>query len=178
MQKRMTVGASDNGAMAKTKAFHSGGAGVFGFMLLFSLVVLPIRAQDMSRQELQNMYMSYLRGEGYTPSIDSDGDVAFESDDLDFYIIVNDSDPEYFNLLFPGFYSIDTQEERQRAADAISVVNRTKKVAKIYMNTSETTVSAAAEVFVREPADFKVTFTRMFRNVLSAAYDFIDAVED
>jgi hypothetical protein len=150
---------------------------LFGMMIFFALIVLPLQAQNMSEQDLQNMYMSYLQGEGYAPWIDEDGDVAFEKSNFTFYIIVYEDDLEYFQLLFPAFYSIDTQQERQQAAEAISKVNREKKVAKIYMNTQETRVSASAEVFVRNPEDFKVTFTRMFNNVLSAAQDFLEAIE-
>jgi hypothetical protein len=159
-------------------AAHGGRARLVGLAIFFALIILPLQAQDMSEQELQNMYMSYLWGEGYSPWVDEDGDVAFEDDDLTFYIIVNEDDLGYFRLMFPGFYNIDTQQERQRAADAISKVNREKKVAKVYMNTQETRVNVDAQVYVRNPGDFKGIFRRMFNNVVSAAYDFIEAVED
>ncbi|MDR2375351.1 MAG: hypothetical protein LBD96_02820 [Treponema sp.] len=153
---------------------------LFGMVMfcVLILMVLPLQAQDMSEQDLQNMYVSYLREEGYSPWVDDDGDVAFERSDLNFYIAVNEGDLEYFQLLFPGIYSIDTPEERQRAADAISVVNRRRKVAKIFMNTNETSVSVVAEVFLRNPGDFRGTFSRMFDNVLLAAQNFLEAMEE
>jgi hypothetical protein len=150
----------------------------FGLVVFLLPIVLPLHAQDMSERDLQNMYMSYLRGQGYSPTVDEDGDVAFGSDDLTFYIIVNADDPEYFNLMFPTIYSVDTQQERQRAADAISEVNRKRKVAKLYMNSQETRISAGAEVFLRTPGDFEGTFTRMLSNVLLAAKDFLEIMED
>jgi hypothetical protein len=168
------------GAGLGTAGGSAGRSGFFGMVMfcVLMLMVLPLGAQDMSEQDLQNMYVSYLREEGYSPWIDDDGDVGFEKNDLNFYIIVNEGDLEFFQLLFPGIYSVDTPQERQRAAAAISVVNRKRKVAKVYMNTSETRVTVSAEVFVRNPGDFRGTFTRMFNNVLLAAQDFLEAMED
>jgi hypothetical protein len=149
-----------------------------GAAIFFALAVLPLHAQDMSERDLQNMYMSYLREEGYSPWVDEDGDVAFKADSLTYYIFVSPDDLEYFHLLLPAFHSIDTQQERQRAADAISTVNRSKKVAKVYMNTEETNVYSSAQIFVKNPGDFKSSFTRMSSNVLGAARDFLEALED
>jgi hypothetical protein len=168
------------GTMAESSGgpVRAGRAGFFCLVFLLSLIALPLGAQDVSKRDLQSMYLSYLRGEGYSPRVDDEGDIAFEKNDLNFYILVDEDDLEYFNLLFPGIYSVDNQQDRQRAADAISKVNRERKVAKVYLNSEETTVSVAAEIFVRRPGDFAGTFTRMFNNVLLAAQDFLEAMED
>ncbi|MDR0411474.1 MAG: hypothetical protein LBH75_05835, partial [Treponema sp.] len=49
----------------------------FVFTMFFA--AFSINAQ-MSKESLQQMYLTYLTGEGYSPEIDSDGDIKFKAE--------------------------------------------------------------------------------------------------
>ena len=51
-----------------------------------------VEARTYTRGELQQLYVEYLRTEGYVPSIDADGDVTFRYEGGNFYIEVNEAD--------------------------------------------------------------------------------------
>jgi hypothetical protein len=127
----------------------------------------------MSKSELQQMYISYLRDEGYQPSIDSDGDIAFKTEGRTFYIIVYDDDLEYFYILFPNFWEIESEAERGQVAEAASYVNRTTKLVSVFMTNHDDT-SISASILVSKPEDFKNHFQRMVGLIFTARRKFID----
>lgn len=118
-----------------------------------------------TREELQQLYMDYLEDEGYKPTIDSDGDVNFKREGRQYFIRVSESDPEFFQLVFFNFWSLDDEAERARALAAADVANGKSKVAKVFTNRDN--MWASIEMFVGAPEDFKAVFTRA-----SGALDF------
>jgi hypothetical protein len=106
-----------------------------GFILFFCNTLYA----QMTKTELQQMYMSYLREQGYQADIDSDGDIAFKAEGRSLYIIVDEDDLESFRILYANFWEIESIDERSRAAEAVSYVNRTTKVAKIYLTSADDT---------------------------------------
>ena len=87
----------------------------------------------MSKPELAQMYRDYLQREGYSPEIDKDDDVTFKKDELTYYILINEKDPEFFNLVLPGIWSIDNDGERAKVEKAILHTISQTKVAKLYI---------------------------------------------
>jgi len=68
------------------------------FFILMAVGLSTLSAQ-MTKKQLQDMYVSYLRGEGYSPSIDSDGDVNFTAQGQSFYIEVLEREPQSFRII-------------------------------------------------------------------------------
>lgn len=145
-------------------------------ILLIGFIVMVSAALNaqMSRKQMQDMYVSYLRGEGYQPSIDSDGDVMFKAEGFTLYIIVDNEDPESFRILFPNFWEIESAAEKTKAYVVANYINRTTKVAKVYINSQETWVSMDANIYVEEPDDFEPHFRRMIQLLLSEVGEFRD----
>jgi hypothetical protein len=141
-------------------------------LILLVLFVLPLSAQ-YSRKDLQNMYMHYLQAEGYTPKVDSDGDVTFKAEGRSFYIEVNEDDLEFFRVVFPNFWEIESETERAEAAAAASWANMRTKVAKVYLTTRDDT-SISAELFVVRPEDFQEVFPRCISVITTALEHFRD----
>jgi hypothetical protein len=132
------------------------------FLMVFTGLVLVFVNQlnaQMSKSELQQMYVSYLRDEGYQPSIDSDGDIAFKAEGRTFYIIVYDDDLEYFYILFPNFWEMESEAERRQFTEAASYVNRTTKLVTVFM-TSHNDTSISASILVSKPEGFKNRFQK------------------
>lgn len=65
------------------------------------------------QKELRSELFNFLRGSGYSPSIDSDGDIAFEANDHHHWIIISttDTDPYYVTVMrgapFVEIYNYD-----------------------------------------------------------------------
>ena len=60
------------------------------------------------------LYMDFLSGEGYRPTIDNDGDVVFKVEGGLYYIDVDADDAVYFRVVYPNFWSIENPDEIRR----------------------------------------------------------------
>jgi hypothetical protein len=136
------------------------------------ILVNGLNAQT-SKSQLQQMYVTYLREQGYQPNVDSDGDVTFKAEGRNFYIAVDEDDLESFRIIFPSFWEIESEEERLKAYEAAMYATRTTKVARVYITSWDNT-SVDANIFVGKPEDFKLHFRRMIDVILIARRDFID----
>lgn len=116
----------------------------------------------MTKQERAEMYRQYLADEGYSPRIDDDGDVFFKYEGKGYFIIVSEKDEEFFNLLYPNFWSIENDAERAKVIEAALYATAKTKVAKVFPTKSNTW--AVIEMFCSPPE----TFRSVFRRSLSA----------
>jgi hypothetical protein len=120
------------------------------------------------------LYMNYLEREGYRPWIDGDGDVIFKDEGGTYYIDVDESDAEYFRLVYPQFWSIDDSEELARAHMAANYATRRTKVAKVYILEGDKNTSASVEVFFGEPMQFAAVFHRTMSALKAGVRNFVD----
>jgi hypothetical protein len=131
----------------------------------------------MSREDLQQMYLTHLKEEGYQPEIDSDGDIKFKAEGRTLYIIVYEDDLDFFQIIYPNFWEIESEAEREKVASVASYVTRTTKVAKVYMTRADDT-SISAEIFIEKPENFKTSFKRMIDVILLARREFIEKMNE
>jgi hypothetical protein len=104
------------------------------------------------------MYRSFLRTEGYEAELDKDGDVAFTVEGRHYIILVDEEDPEFFRLIFPNFWSIDSSEERLKTAVAAVYATAKTKVAKVFQ--AGDNMWASVEMFVSTPHAVKPVLKR------------------
>ncbi len=143
-----------------------------------------VRAAAISHQERQNLqsgcvvkedlaalYCDFLRQKGYTPEIDEDGDVVFRDGKNVFVIIIEENDTQFFRLIFPNFWPIESEEERQKARVAAEHVNHKIKVVKCYIQRDN--VCAAIEAFFPLPHDFRGVFQRMLSTLRAGIQEFV-----
>lgn len=145
-----------------------------GFVCIFAGTV----SAQYSRAELQRMYMSYLSVEGYSPSIDSDGDVAFKKEGRPFWIEVNENDLGYFRIGYLANYALDYEYEARQFPIAMDYANRRTKVAKVYSLEDGGRFMISAEIYVATPEDFKIVFNRMINAINKARENFLDKMEE
>jgi hypothetical protein len=146
--------------------------GKFVFVsVLFVLFAASLPAQ-VTKETLQNRYMEYLRGEGYAPSIDNDGDVRFRYEGGTYYIIILEDDAEFIRVLYPNFWEIESNDELARAYKSASYVNRTTKIAKVFVNRNEDDVSIVGESLLAGQDDYKSWFRRILSAIGTARRDF------
>lgn len=125
---------------------------------------------------LAGIYVQFLEREGFRPDIDEAGDVMFRCEGRGYYLMVDDDDPGYFRLLFPNFWSIDSEAEHQRALLAAAEVTAEIKVAKVYVLGDDT--QAAAEMFLADPADLARVFDRALGALQGAVRRFCEIMQD
>ena len=145
------------------------------YALLMCMTVCGAALFAQTKEELQDMYIAYLREQGYAPSADSEGDVVFKIEGRSYYIAVAEDDLEYFRIVYPNFWEIETEAERRKASALIMSVNRTTKLAKVYIESWDNTYIDAA-VFLNTPEDFKRHFTRMINTIQTARRKFVDGM--
>ncbi|MDR0313927.1 MAG: hypothetical protein LBI14_10050 [Treponema sp.] len=112
----------------------------------------------------QNAYMSFLRQEGYEPSIDSDGDIKFMYQGDIYYIVIDHDDPSFFFVFLFCSWTVYSNEEWQSLLIATSNANRNTKVAKAFLvgeDGNEVFMYISAELFLENPNDIRVVFPRM-----------------
>ena len=138
------------------------------FIVLMLVGINCLGAQTKS--QLQEMYVTYLKNEGYQPSVDSDGDVNFTAQGQVFYINVMENDLQSFHVLLSNF--LDIGSNRQKALEAASAVTRTTRAARVYMSSAGKIVIDAYS-FIGNPNDFKLVLNRMVNVIVIARNDFL-----
>jgi len=70
---------------------------LFTLIAMFMCTALSMSAEKTSKEQaFTNQVLSYLRTEGYAPSIDSDGDVKFKVQGDTYYVVVQEYDDGYY----------------------------------------------------------------------------------
>lgn len=130
----------------------------------------------MSGSQIGTMYVEWLRGEGYLPELVGDGKlVAFKSESRSYVLMINDQDPQYFQLVYPGFWPIESEAERLKVMKACNAATADTKVAKVYPVNDNVWVSV--EMFLNEPGDFKRHFVRCMSTARSAVQKFVETMQ-
>ncbi|MEW8977035.1 MAG: hypothetical protein AB2385_01410 [Symbiobacterium sp.] len=104
------------------------------------------------------MYLNFLKEEGYVPRYDEDGDIVFKVEGLSYLLFASEDDEPYFRLALPFFWKIESPEEHQRALAAACRVNAEIKVVKVYP--VEDKVWASVEMLFSPPDGFRPVFGR------------------
>lgn len=104
-------------------------------------------------------YLDWLSFEGYSPTVDRDGDIIFKHEDWTILLIRDLRDPEYFRLALPNFWPIESEAERARALRAADCVNRRTKVAKLHFGSGKS-MWVTVEMFVGDQAHIRPLLPR------------------
>jgi len=118
------------------------------------------------------LYMEFLKEEGYMPRFDEDGDIVFKSEGVSYLLFASEDDREYFRLALPFFWKIEDAEERRRVLAAAAQVNAELKVVKVYPVDDNTW--ASIELLFHDPEQFKPIFKRALRVLRHGAERFAE----
>ena len=130
----------------------------------------------MNKAERAQMYVSYLREEGYAPEVDKDGDVMFKFEGGTYFVLVDEEDEMFFQIMFPSFWPIESEEEGARVEKAAQLATRITKVAKVYRQLDN--VNASVELLCVPPEAFKAVFRRALRSIQAGAKNFRAAMSE
>lgn len=154
--------------------FHRTAIGLSALLLICT--AMPLSAQNMTKTELQNMYVSYLIEKGYSPGIDEDGDVWFKHNiktiELTYYIIIYENDQTFFQILLPSAWSLETKEEKRQGPIAASSATYSNWVVKVYTNSAGDNISFSGEMLLAKPENFRDVFDDMMSFMEATVIDF------
>ena len=137
------------------------------------LAGLACLSAQMTKAQLQDMYVNYLRNEGYQPSVDSDGDVNFSVQGLRFYINVMENDLQSFQLVLTNFLDIGGASNKLKALETASYVTRTTRVVRLYITSSDR-IAIDSFIFLAKPEDFSVHLNRLVNLMIQSRNEFLD----
>lgn len=120
------------------------------------------------RETNVQLMLDWLTREGYRPNIDKDGDLVFKREGKTFLILFEEGDDLFMRLVFPNFWSIDTETERLQIAQACTSATANTKVAKVFPVGDN--VWASIELFCPSVAQFQAVFDRSL-SALGASVD-------
>jgi hypothetical protein len=123
-----------------------------------------------TRTDLQNIYIEYLRQEGYLPAVDADGDIQFKVSGDNYFIIIDEKDLQFFQI-YLGFSLGDVSSEA--AVNAANYSNRHSKVAKISISSDGRVANVTAELLLNDPKDFMPVLARALSLIRNAENIFL-----
>lgn len=106
-------------------------------------------AEEKIKQKHREIYLEFLTQQGYRPEVDKEGDVTFKKEGGVYFISVSD-DPNFFKVVYPAFFEIESADAQFRALKSIEQVGREVKVVKLIVIRDR--VWAMAESFVPDQA--------------------------
>lgn len=126
----------------------------------------------MDKKERAKLYEDFLLKEGYTPTIDQDGDVIFRAEGRTYAILIDERDEEFFRIVFPNFWPIESKQERLKVEQAALQATAETKVAKVFPVRDN--VWASIEMFCSPPEVFKTVFARSMSALRAAVGSFAE----
>lgn len=121
-----------------------------------------------TRDDNVRLMLDWLTNEGYRPNLDKDGDLIFKRESKTYLVMFENADEQFMRLVFPNFWSIDSEAERMQIANACTVATGNTKVAKVFPVGDN--VWASIELFCSGVGQFQSVFERSLA-ALGAAVD-------
>lgn len=128
----------------------------------------------MSKSSRIEKIRSWLANEGYAPKIDGDGDIVIKIEGGTYCVILEDGDEEFYRLVYPSFWSIDSETERQQVVRAAEAATGKTKVAKVFVVKQNTW--ASIELFLSSADEFNRTFRRSVSALQASIRNFREAM--
>ncbi len=126
----------------------------------------------MSKTGRVQRFQEFLREEGYPSTVDAEGDIVFKCEGHTYLILLEENDEQFFRIVFPNFWRIESQEERQQVERAALHATAETKVAKVYPLGDNTW--ATIELFCPTPEEAKAVFERCLSALRAAVALFVE----
>ena len=123
-------------------------------------------------REREKIILEYLKEQGYQAKADKDGDIVFKCESMNLAILVDDTDENFFRLVLPNFWEIESETELDQVLLASSQLNHEIKLIKI--TTSDMETHASVEMLLTSAQDIKMIFEKSLRCIQHATYKFAE----
>ena len=142
----------------KTTRFLRTGAAA----LLLAIAASAASAQTYTKQQLQELYSSFVTAEGYKPELTQAGNVRFKREGRTLVIYCDEKDPSYFRMVMAFAEDDKSQATRIRRLEAASYATGEVKVGKSYLDSDGDPVFSV-EIFTVVPGDAKTLIGRLLQ---------------
>jgi hypothetical protein len=102
--------------------------------------------------------LDFLADEGFRPSIDKDGDVAFRYLGATYYVMTQTGDATSFAVVAPYFWALENAAERQRAFEAAMQAQMAVRIGRITV--LDDNVNASVNAYLPDEQSFKAVLLR------------------
>ncbi len=127
--------------------------------------------KEAIKKRLQNVYVQFLKEEGFVPTVDDDGDVKFKSEG-DTYYLQPTGEPTFMAL--SRFLSNTDKTHDLKIYQAMDKTNREYKVVKLYLSESYSNLVIQASNYLSDEDGFKKIFYRCMKRIKNAEEFFKD----
>ncbi|GAA5511369.1 hypothetical protein Dcar01_00076 [Deinococcus carri] len=127
-----------------------------------------------AKRQTGNPLKAALEAQGFTVEEAGELGLRFQYEGGTYYLPPSGADTEFFHLLFPNFWELESDEEFGRALVACDAVNREAKLVKLH--TAEGDVWAGVEALHDSPEAFITHLPRYLSYVQEAVRVFRDAM--
>ena len=94
------------------------------------------KSLNVQQQNLRSSIMSFLRDEGYQPSIDDDGDIKFKRQGDIYYVIVSENDESPMYIRLAKYFEYGTKMTKQKVRESCEEINKYKMLKLSPLNNS------------------------------------------
>lgn len=144
---------------------------LFTFLLLGIITSASAQSDietQVQKKIIQDRYVNFLTGKGYSPEVDSDGDVKFTFNERTYYITIDMEEKNFFRIARLANLKLDSEADITKAINICHEVTKEEKVAKVYWING--TIWTSSEIILKDPNDYLAIFDRVLR-LTESAYD-------
>ena len=115
---------------------------------------------NSAQLKLRSDIMAFLAEEGYVPKLDSDGDITFKTEGVQYAVIISDSETNPMYVVLYNGYNYNETYNRASISPFVSEINLYKGL-KLYLR--ENSFSFQCEMFVPDAEAFSKVFNRCLK---------------
>lgn len=133
------------------------------FMLCLMATTLAFAQKDLTNSQLKvrTEILNFLKEEGFTPEIDSDGDIKFKRQGGVYFVVISDANTSPMYVALEEYVSVpDRYSETVLRLASERLTERYKAIKCNYMASSKT-LRLAGEMFLRSAEAFKEVFYKL-----------------
>lgn len=148
-------------------------------LVLAFVSVLPVVSRELTPEQkaFRSSIMSFIREEGFSPSIDEDNSLTFKKEGELYWIDIADSSPFYIEFHRSGLKCNDAN--KNLVLQSCNEANKKVKCVKAIMG--DTSVSLVIELFCHSAEEFKYTFYKSLKeldNSYSTVKEYYNKMDD
>lgn len=129
-------------------------------------------------QKIRDSVFEMLSAEGFRPELTNEGDITVKYEGMKLWIEWFGSDDDYFRVLLPNFWSIDSAEELTRAYIAASRASHKIKGGKLCVVNEDNLWASVETVISEEDIVNPKLMLRRFSMISHAVNAFREAMSD
>ncbi len=122
------------------------------------------------------LYEQWLTDNGLIHNIDEDGDLHFKYQMCNFFILNPQEDDQFLHIILPNIWSIESEEERMNALKVANELNMGRKVLKVVVGESNTTLTV--EMFIDQTPDVEDFMERLLDILIEGRQLFAKRMHD